>query len=71
MKNRKIPTPFIFNLGRIWQSALRDDWPEAGRICGLIEQTGITDAGLKRIKTAVIKEDINGLDESLNKVLDW
>ncbi len=71
MQNRELSQPFIFNPGRIWQSALCDDWSEAERICRLIEETGIVNSGLKRVKTAVLKEDIDDVDEGMNEILKW
>lgn len=71
MENKKLPQSFVFNLGRVWQSALGGDWAEAERICALIEETGAANGGLKRLRKAVVREDFDGVDGSLEKILGW
>lgn len=71
MKNKKLSPAFIFNLGRVWQSAAVEDWAEAKQVCELIGETRSNNKGLKRLRKAVSKEDLEGVDESLNKILGW
>lgn len=70
-KNKKLPGPLIFNLGRIWQAATSDDWSEAERVCDLIEETGFDSARLKRVRKAILKEDTDRVDKQLSKILGW
>ena len=71
MKNRELPHPFIFNLGRIWQSVSCGDWSEAERLCSFVDEIGLEHSGLKSIRNAILKEDIDRVNKSLDEILGW
>lgn len=70
-KKKKLPGPLIFNLGRVWQSALREDWREAERLCNLIEEVSNGKDITKHVRKAIRKEDTNRVDKQLDKILGW
>ena len=70
-KKKKLPDPLIFNLGRVWQSALREDWGEAERLCDFIEEISGGRDDMKSIRKAVLKEDADRVDKQLSKILGW
>ena len=70
-KKKKLSDPFIFNLGRVWQSALREDWKEAERLCDFIEEISGGRDIMKHVRKAILKEDTNRVDKQLTKILGW
>jgi hypothetical protein len=68
---------FVFNLGRLWQEVISEQWAEVVYLYDLIGDTTASSQlkkyskELKRIQSAIKREDSQGVSRALETILGW
>jgi len=78
MNNKSIlESSFVFNLGRLWQEVLSENWTNAINIYELIKEVTSLDIlkkyskELEELRILVENKDFEGIDNTLNNILKW
>jgi len=72
-----LESSFVFNLGRLWQEVLSENWTNAINIYELIKEVTSPDIlkkyskELEELGILVENKDFEGIDNTLNNILKW